>query len=84
MTTKINTLLNTTVDGTNNNYNLYFEIEDSSLPDYVDIRFYSKLSSTKNPDVAQDRWRTTIPVEAIDLLSDTLIEYLRTKVMEKV
>ena len=84
MTTEINTLLNTTVDGTGNNYNLYFEIKDSSLPDYVDIRFYSTLSSAKNPSATQEKWRTTLPSESIDELSDTLIEYLRTKVMEKV
>ncbi len=84
MTTEINTLLNKTVDGTGNNYNLYFEVKDSSISDYVDIKFYSTLSSAKNPDASQIKWQTTLPVEAIDELSDTLIEYLRTKVMEKV
>lgn len=83
MTTEINTLLNKTVDGTGNNYNLYFEVKDSSLPDYVDIRFYSTLSSSKNPSATQDKWKTTLPLESIDELSDSLIEYLRTKVTEK-
>lgn len=84
MNKELNTLLNTTIDGTGNNYNLYFEIKDSSIPDYVDINFYSTLSSAKNPSATQDKWKTTLPIESIDELSDTLIEYLRTKVMEKI
>jgi hypothetical protein len=84
MTTKSNVLLNETVDGMGNDYTLYFDIKDSSLPDYVDIKFYSKFSSAKDPNASQVKWQTTLPLEAIDTLSDTLIDYLRTKVMEKV
>lgn len=79
----MDTRLNTTNDGAGNNYDLHFEIKDSSIPEYVDIQFYSKLSNAKNPDTIQVNWQTTLPLESIDELSDTLIDYLRTKVTEK-
>ena len=80
---KFNTLLTTDVDIAGNKKNLFLEIEDSSNPDYTEVKLYYKLNGSKNPDVIEDVYSTTLPLEAIDELSDTLIEYLRTKVMEK-
>lgn len=80
---KIQTKLNSAVDGMENIYNLFFEVADSSLPDHVDVRFYSTLSSAKNPDNTQDKWRTTMPIESLDTLNDTITDFLREKIKAK-
>jgi hypothetical protein len=81
--TKIQTKLNSTVDGTGNIYSLFFEVTDSSINGYADIRFYSTLTSAKDPTNTQDKWRTTIPIESLDTLNDAISEFLREKVKEK-
>lgn len=80
---KFNTLLTSAVDFAGNKSNLFLEVEDTTNPDFVDFRIFRKLESSKNPDVIENVYTTSLPLEAIDELSDTLIEYLRTKVMEK-
>lgn len=80
---KIQTKLNSAVDGMGNTYDLFFEVADSSLKDYIDVRFYSKLSSSKNPDNTQDKWRTTMPIESLDTLNDTITDFLREKIKAK-
>ncbi len=75
---EINRLINSTVDGSGNDYELHFEVKDSSLPKHIDIRFFSKISNK-----TQERWRTTLPEESVDCLVETLLEYLREKMKEK-
>lgn len=76
---KLVKLLNSTLDGTGNSYNLYFEIKESSLPGYADIRFYSTFSSAKDPEATQDKWKTTLPLRSVESFTEVLVQYLQSK-----
>ena len=76
------TTLDTTTDETGNKYDLRFEVKDSDIPEVVDIRFYSRLSSSKTGS-GKVLYEFSVPLEGVDEISDTLIDYLRTKTMEK-
>lgn len=80
---KVNTLLNSTIYSEEDSYELFVEIKESSLPEFVDIRFYSKFSITKNKDAEQTKWQTTFPVEALETLNDSITEYLRENIKSK-
>lgn len=70
------TLLNKVVDGKDRTYELFLEINKSSLKNHFDIRFFSKFSASSNPDSEQTKWKTTIPKESIENLISSLKEEL--------
>lgn len=79
---RVTELLNST-ESREDIYNLYVDIKESSLPDYVDIRFYSTYSGAKDKEAEQTKWMTTIPLESLDALNNTIIDYLRQNIKSK-
>jgi hypothetical protein len=79
---KVNTLLNSTTSR-DDSYELFVDIKESSLSEYVDIRFYSKFSAAKDKNAEQTKWQTTFPIEALETLNDSIIEYLRENIKSK-
>lgn len=79
---RVTELLNST-ESREDIYNLYVDIKESSLPDYVDIRFYSIFSGAKDKEAEQTKWMTTIPLESLDALNNTIIDYLRQNIKSK-
>lgn len=79
---RVTELLNST-ESREDIYNLYVDIKESSLPDYVDIRFYSTFSGAKDKEAEQTKWMTTIPLESLDALNNTIIDYLRQNIKSK-
>lgn len=70
------TLLNKVVDGKDRIYELFLELNPSSLENYFDIRFYSKFSESNNPEGEQTKWKTTIPRASLETLMNAIKEEL--------
>ena len=79
---RVTELLNST-ESREDGYNLYVDIKESSLPEYVDIRFYSTFSGAKDPKAEQTKWMTTIPIDSLDALNNTITDYLRLDIKSK-
>lgn len=69
-------ILNEVIDGQNQSYRLYVDIDKSSLKDHYDIRFFSKFSGANDPESEQTKWKTTLPTESIFVLTNVLKEVL--------
>lgn len=67
-------LINEVVDRHNKSYQLFVEINDSSLPDHYDIRFFSTYSGASNPLAEQTKWRTTLPKGSLQNLLNSFLE----------
>jgi hypothetical protein len=71
---KVNTLLNSTTSR-DDSYELFVDIKESSLPEFVDIRFYSKFSGAKDKNAEQTKWQTTFPVESLNKLNQAIKQF---------
>lgn len=73
------TLINEVIDKSGHSYRLFAEINESSLKEHYDIRFFSTYSGASNPDKEQTKWKTTLPRESfshlLDVFSDVAHEY---------
>lgn len=69
-------LINEVIDIHGQSYKLFLELNDSKTKDYVDIRFFSTFSGAKDPNAEQTKWKTTLPIESILDLSDSVVSFL--------
>lgn len=67
-------LINEVIDRHNKSYQLFVEINESSLLDHYDIRFFSTYSGAKNPLAEQTKWKTTLPKGALQNLLNSFLE----------
>lgn len=72
----MNYLINEVIDRHDKSYKLFLELTDSGSVGYVDIRFYSTYSGANNPEAEQTKLRTTLPLESVFTIKDSLSTFL--------